>query len=90
MKESSGCLNILWNIQPWPHHASQTIFVEKADTACDGAEAWPGKNKALCLSAGSIVQQERSFSGLIIAATFKHHLHNHEQFHIQIRTKMAS
>ena len=30
------------------------------------------------------------FSGLIIAATFKHHLHNHEQFHIQIRTKMAS
>ena len=40
---------------------------------------------------GSIVQlSEGSFSGLIIAATFKHHLHNHEQFHIQIRTKMAS
>lgn len=59
-----------WDIHPWPDHASQTIFVEKADTACDGAEAWPGKNKALCLSAGSIVQQEGSFSGLIIAATF--------------------
>ena len=39
-------------------HASRTIFVEKADTAHDGAEARTRKNKALrTAELSSIVQQ---------------------------------